>query len=151
MNLVNSFKNKVLELKNIKNYELVFVVLLLLYLISNVSTPYDLAPHINNAYMYISLFAIVILLLLNSNPLIALLFAIVALIFLQRSKKVDHGVMAPSNANKTAAMENLNTHLSIKTLEEEMVGQIDRHPDNIVSQNSYHPVMCDSHDASYVN
>ena len=151
MNLVNSFKNKVLELKNIKNYELVFVVLLLLYLISNVSTPYDLAPHINNAYMYISLFAIVILLLLNSNPLIALLFAIVALIFLQRSKKVDHGVMAPSNANKTAAMENLNTHLSIKTLEEEMVGQIDRHPDNIVSQNSYHPIMCDSHDASYVN
>ena len=101
--------------------------------------------------MYISLFAIVILLLLNSNPLIALLFAIIALIFLQRSKKVDHGVMAPSNANKTAAMENLNTHLSIKTLEEEMVGQIDRHPDNIVSQNSYHPVMCDSHDASYVN
>lgn len=151
MNLVNSFKNKVLELKNIKNYELVFVVLLVLYLISNVSTPYDLAPHINNAYMYISLFAIVILLLLNSNPLIALLFAIVALIFLQRSKKVDHGVMAPSNANKTAAMENLNTHLSIKTLEEEMVGQIDRHPDNIVSQNSYHPIMCDSHDASYVN
>lgn len=151
MNLVNSFKNKVLELKNIKNYELVFVVLLLLYLISNVSTPYDLAPHINNAYMYISLFAIVILLLLNSNQLIALLFAIIALIFLQRSKKVDHGVMAPSNANKTAAMENLNTHLSIKTLEEEMVGQIDRHPDNIVSQNSYHPVMCDSHDASYVN
>lgn len=151
MNLVNSFKNKVLELKNIKNYELVFVVLLLLYLISNVSTPYDLAPHINNAYMYISLFAIVIVLLLNSNPLIALLFAIIALIFLQRSKKVDHGVMAPSNANKTAAMENLNTHLSIKTLEEEMVGQIDRHPDNIVSQNSYHPVMCDSHDASYVN
>lgn len=151
MNLVNSFKNKVLELKNIKNYELVFVVLLLLYLISNVSTPYDFAPHINNAYTYISLFAIVILLLLNSNPLIALLFAFIALIFLQRSKKVDHRVMAPSNANKTAAMENLNTHLSIKTLEEEMVGQIDRQPDNIISQNSYHPVMCNSHDASYVN
>ena len=151
MNLVNSFKNKVLELKNITNYELVFVVLLLLYLISNVSTPYDFAPHINNAYTYISLFAIVILLLLNSNPLIALLFAFIALIFLQRSKKVDHGVMAPSNANKTAAMENLNTHLSIKTLEEEIVGKIDRQPDNIISQNSYHPVMCDSHDASYVN
>ena len=151
MNLVNSFKNKVLELKNIKNYELVFVVLLLLYLISNVSTPYDFAPHINNAYTYISLFAIVILLLLNSNPLIALLFAFIALIFLQRSKKVDHGVMAPSNANKTTAMENLNTHLSIKTLEEEIVGKIDRQPDNIISQNSYHPVMCDSHDASYVN
>jgi hypothetical protein len=151
MNLVNNFKNKVLELKNIKNYELVFVILLLLYLISDVYTPYDLAPHINSAHTYISLFAIFILLLLNSNPLIAFFFAIVALIFLQRSSKVDHRVMAPSNANKTVAMENLNNHLSIKTLEEEMVGQIDRQPDNIVSQNSYHPVMCDSHDASYVN
>jgi len=151
MNLVNNFKNKVLELKNIKNYEIVFVVLLLLYLISDVYTPYDLAPHINSAHTYISLFAIFILLLLNSNPLIALFFAIVALIFLQRSSKVDHRVMAPSNANKTAAMENLNHHLSTKTLEEEMVGQIDRQPDNIISQNSYHPVMCDSHDASYVN
>jgi len=151
MNLVNNLKNKVLELKNIKSYELVFVVLLLLYLISDVLTPYDLAPHINNAHMYISLFAIFILLLLNTNPLIAVFFAIVALIFLQRSKKVDHVVMAPSTVNKTSAMQNLNSHLSIKTLEEEMVGQIDRQPDNIISQNSYHPVMCDSHDASYIN
>jgi hypothetical protein len=151
MNLVNNFTNKVQELKNIKSYELVFVILLILYLISDVLTPYDLAPHINNAHMYISLFAIFILLLLNTNPLIALFFAIVALIFLQRSKKVDHVVMAPSSANKTSAMQNLNSHLSIKTLEEEMVGQIDRQPDNIISPNSYHPVMCDSHDASYVN
>jgi hypothetical protein len=151
MNLVNNFTNKVLELKNIKSYELIFVILLLLYLISDVLTPYDLAPHINNAHMYISLFAIFILLLLNTNPLIALFFAIVAIIFLQRSKKVDHVVMAPSTANKTSAMQNLNSHLSIKTLEEEMVGQIDRQPDNIISPNSYHPVMCDAHDASYVN
>jgi len=151
MNLVNNFTNKVLELKNIKGYELIFVILLLLYLISDVLTPYDLAPHINNAHMYISLFAIFILLLLNTNPLIALFFAIVAIIFLQRSKKVDHVVMAPSTANKTSAMQNLNSHLSIKTLEEEMVGQIDRQPDNIISPNSYHPVMCDAHDASYVN
>ena len=151
MNLVNNFKAKVLQLKNMKSFEIAFVVVLILYLVSNVSTPYDLAPHINNVYMYVSLFAIVILLSLNTNPLIAVLFAFVALIFLQRSKSVDHKVMAPSNANKTATMENLNSHLTIKTLEEEMVGQIDRQPDNIVNQNTYHPVMCDSHDASYVN
>jgi hypothetical protein len=151
MNLVNNFKTKVLQLKNMKSFEIAFVVVLILYLVSNVSTPYDLAPHINNVYMYVSLFAIVILLSLNTNPLIALLFAFVALIFLQRSKSVDHRVMAPSNANKTATMENLNSHLTIKTLEEEMVGQIDRQPDNIVSQNTYHPVMCDAHDASQLN
>jgi hypothetical protein len=151
MNLVNNLKNKALELQNIKSYELVFVILLILYLVSNVSTPYDLAPQINNAYMYISLFAIFILLLLNSNPFIAIFFAIVAVIFLQRSKKVDHKVMAPSTTNKTAAMNNMNSHLTIKSLEEEMVGQIDRQPDNIVNPTTYHPVMCDSHDASFIN
>ena len=43
------------KLANIKSYELIFVVLLLLYLISGVSTPYNYAPHINNIYMYFSL------------------------------------------------------------------------------------------------
>jgi hypothetical protein len=59
--------------------------------------------------------------------------------------------MAPSNANKTSAMNNMNSHLSVKSLEEEMVGQIDRQPDNIVNPTTYHPVMCDSHDASFIN
>jgi len=151
MNLVNNLKNNVLQLKNIKSYELIFVIVLLLYLVSNVSTPYDLAPQINNAYMYISLFAVVILLLLNSNPLIAIFFAFVAVIFIQRASKVDHLIMAPSTSNKTSAMTNLNLHLSEKTLEEEMVGQIDRQPDNIINQNTYHPVLCESHNASSVN
>jgi hypothetical protein len=101
--------------------------------------------------MYISLFAITILLLLNSNPLIAILFAFVAIIFLQRSKKTDHSVMAPSTRNKTAAMTNMNTDLTIKSLEEEMVGQIDRQPDNISSLSTYNPVMCNYHNASDVN
>jgi len=151
MNLVNYFKNEVLELKKITPYELVFIIVLILYLISNISTPYDLAPQVNNAYMYISLFAITILLLLNSNPLIAILFAFVAIIFLQRSKKTDHSVMAPSTSNKTAAMTNMNTDLTIKSLEEEMVGQIDRQPDNISSLSTYNPVMCNYHNASDVN
>ena len=101
--------------------------------------------------MYISLFAIFILILLNSNPFIALFFAIVALVFMQRSKKVDHTVMASSTTNKTSAMNNMNSFLSVKSLEEEMVGQIDRQPDNIANHTTYHPVMCDSHDASVVN
>ena len=151
MNLVNYFKNEMLELKKITPYELVFIIVLILYLISNISTPYDLAPQVNNAYMYISLFAITILLLLNSNPLIAILFAFVAIIFLQRSKKTDHRVMAPSTSNKTAAMTNMNKDLTIKSLEEEMVGQIDRQPDNISSLSTYNPVMCNYHNASDVN
>lgn len=151
MNLVNIFKNNLLQLKTIKTYELVFIIVLILYLISNISTPYDLAPQVNNAYMYVSLFAITILLLLNSNPLIAILFAFVAIIFLQRSKKTDHHVMAPSTNNKRVAMTNMNTHLTTTSLEEEMVGQIDRQPDNITSLSTYNPVMCDYHNASDIN
>ena len=59
--------------------------------------------------------------------------------------------MASSTTNKTSAMNNMNSFLSVKSLEEEMVGQIDRQPDNIVNHTTYHPVMCDSHDASVVN
>lgn len=114
------------------------VVVILLYLISNVSTPYELAPYINNVYTYFSLIAIVILLFLKSNPIIALFFGIAALIFVTRSNKVDHGVMAPSTLNKSVNMMNLNTNTNTSmntntninnimkqtSLEEELVGII---------------------------
>ena len=63
-----------------------------------------MAPHINNIYTYFSLIAIVILLFLNTNPLIALFFGIAAIIFVMRSRNVDHRVMAPSTFNKSQNM-----------------------------------------------
>jgi hypothetical protein len=121
-----------------------------------VSTPYELAPYINNIYTYFSLIAIVILLFLKTNPLIALFFGIAALIFVLRSNKVDHGVMAPSTHNKSLAMINLNSNTSNSTnnnitqttLEEELIGLIQKQPDNIINTNSYHPVSCETHNAS---
>ena len=110
LNISTNFKN----LKNITTNEIILVVLILLYLISNVSTPYELAPYINNIYTYFSLIAIVILLFLKTNPLIALFFGIAALIFVLRSNKVDHGVMAPSTHNKSLAMINLNSNMGFK-------------------------------------
>ncbi len=150
MNLVNSLDNNFKKLKNSKTYEVAFIGLLVLYLLSNVSTPYEFAPYINNVYMYFSLLAIVILLVLHSNPLIALFFGIVAFVFLQRSKKVDHNVMKPSDNNKYMAMKKLNDHLKTRSLEEEVVGQIEKRPDNITSTGNYHPVMCESYNASIV-
>ena len=138
------------KLANIKSYEIIFIVLLLLYLISNVSTPYNYAPHINNIYMYFSLIIIFIILLLNSNPLIALLFAGVALVFLRRSKKVDHGVMAQSEHTKASKMAVMNSHLNSKSLEEEMVTLIEQRPENISSIENYNPVICDAHSASNI-
>jgi len=138
------------NLAKIKSYELIFVVLLLLYLISGVSTPYNYAPHINNIYMYFSLIVIFIILLMNSNPLIALLFAGVAFVFLRRSKKVDHGVMAQSENTKASKMAVMNSHLNSKSLEEEMVNLIEQRPENIASIENYNPVICDAHSASNI-
>ena len=55
MDSINKFtkilKGNTANMANIKSYEILFIVLLLLYLISDVSTPYNFAPHINNIYM----------------------------------------------------------------------------------------------------
>jgi hypothetical protein len=150
LNISTNFKN----LKNITTYEIILVVLIILYLISNVSTPYELAPYINNIYTYFSLIAIVILLFLKSNPLIAVFFGIAALIFVTRSNKVDHGVMAPSTRNKSLAMINLNNNsaanniINQTSLEEELISSIQKQPDNIKNTNTYHPVSCETHNAS---
>ena len=153
LNISTNFKN----LKNITTNEIILIILILLYLISNVSTPYELAPYINNIYTYFSLIAIVILLFLKTNPLIALFFGIAALIFVLRSNKVDHGVMAPSTHNKSLAMINLNSNtnnsnniITQTTLEEELIGLIQKQPDNIINTNSYHPVSCETHNASHI-
>lgn len=160
MNSLNTISTNFKNLKNITTNEIILVVLILLYLISNVSTPYELAPYINNMYTYFSLIAIVILLFLKSNPIIALFFGIAALIFVIRSNKVDHGVMAPSTHNKSLAMINLNSItnnntnndigniITQTTLEEEVIGLIQKQPDNIINTNSYHPVSCETHNAS---
>ena len=159
MNSVNNISNNFKNLKNITTNEIFLVVVILLYLISNVSTPYELAPYINNIYTYFSLIAIVVLLFLKSNPLIALFFGIAAFIFVTRSNKVDHGVMAPSTHNKSLNMMNLNTNTNTNinsntnimkqpSLEEELIGTIQKQPDNIINTNSYHPVSCETHNAS---
>lgn len=151
MDSVNNISNNFKKLKNISSYEIIFVVLIILYLISNVSTPYELAPYINNIYTYLSLIAIVILLFLNTNPLIALFFGIAGIIFIIRSSKVDHAVMAPSTSNKSSEMIKLNNNINSinnNSLEEEVIGQIQKQPDNIMNTNNYHPVSCETHNAS---
>ena len=148
--ITNILKKNTANLNKIKPFEAIFIVLLIMYLISNVSTPYNFASHVNTIYTYLSLIIIFILLFLNSNPLIAILFGIVAVVFLQRSKKVDHITMSQSDANRSSKMEKLNTHLTSVSLEEEIVKLIEARPKNITSVENYNPVICDSHNASNI-
>ena len=147
MKLLNKSVN---NLSNMKTYEILFLVLLVLYLVSGVATPYNLAPYVNNLFSYVSLLAIVVVLLLYSNPLLAIFFGIVALVLVNRSKKVDHNIMNPSQENKNAALNKLNIYLKVKSLEEDVVGQVEKNPDNIPGPSSYHPVLCKTHNASQV-
>ena len=143
--------NKTVDsLKNMKPHEFILVLLLLAYLVSGVSTPYELSSYVNNTFMNLSLVAFTIVLFLYGSPLNALLFAGVACVFVYRSRKVSHDVMKPSQKKNDRKMAQLNTHLTKNSLEEEMVGQVVRNIDNIPGPTSYHPVLCDSHNATKV-
>jgi hypothetical protein len=136
--------------KNLKPYEFILVLLLVSYLVSGVSTPYELSSYVNNTFMHLSLVAFAIILFLYGSPLLALLFVGVACVFVFRSNNVSHAVMKPSQKKNDRKMSELNTHLTKTSLEEELVGQVVRNPENIPGPSSFHPVLCDSHNASKV-
>ena len=144
------FSKTVKSFKNLKPYELMLFLLLVIYLVSGVSTPYELSPYVNNIFMYLSLFAFSVVLYLYGNPLLSAFFLFVSFIFMKRSNKVSHKVMKPSQEKKNNTITQLNSHLAEKTLEEQIVGQIQKHPDNIPTPSSYHPVLCETHNASKI-
>jgi uncharacterized protein YybS (DUF2232 family) len=145
-NIVNYFG----KLKNLTIYEIILFILLIAYLVSNVSTPYYLSQHINNSFTYLSLIVIVVLIFLYSNPILAILFGIVAIIFINRSKQTSPKMIKPSLENKNKALKNLNQNLNKKTLEEDIVKQMIKKPMNILGPEEYHPVICDAHNASII-
>ncbi len=144
------FSKTVKSFKNLKPYEFILFVLLVLYLVSGVSTPYELSPYVNNMFMYLSLFAFSVVLYLYGNPLLAAFFFFVSFVFINRSNNVSHKVMKPSQKKKDITMRQLNNPMLQKTLEEEIVGQIQKHPNNIPGPSSYQPLLCDSHNATKI-
>ena len=145
-NIVNYFG----KLKNLTTYEIVLFVLLIVYLVSGVSTPYYLSPYVNNSYTYLSLIVIAVLIYLYSNPILAILFGLVALVFINRSKETSPETIKPSQKNKNKVLKNLNQNLNEKTLEEDIVKQMVEKPMNILGSEQYHPVTCDNHNAGLI-
>ncbi len=144
-------KKSLNNVTSMKTYEVLLFVVLVLYLVSGVSTPYSLAPYVNNVFMHLSLVALVVVsYLYGKNVVLTLFLAIVAFVFVNRSSKVSHIKMKPSEDNKKTNLKSLNKHLSEKTLEEEVVGQVVKNVDNSPNPSSYNPVLCDSHNADEV-
>lgn len=152
MKVLNKSMNQMKNIGNMKTIEILFIVLLVLFLISGVNVPYNLTPYVNNVFMYGSLVALVILLFLNNKYALAIIFAVAAFVLINRSSKISHQVMKPSTQNKNNTLNNLNTHLTKTSLEEEVVGSMNKKPDNIPGPSSYQPVLCSSsHSASDIN
>ena len=76
LNLNQNLRKTYNKFSAMKTYEILLVAILILYLISGVNTPYNMAPYVNNLFMYMSLLCIIILLYLHSNILLVILFAV---------------------------------------------------------------------------
>lgn len=140
---------ELVNLKNMSSLQIIFIILIAIYILSGVNTPYNLTQHINKPFIYASLFIAVIVIYLYTNKILTLVFLIGVLVFLYRSQKVDLNFNKPSQENKNKVLKNLNTHLTEKTLEEEIVSSIKK-LDNIPNSANYHPVLCDSHNAENI-
>mgnify|MGYP006196001967 CR=1 FL=1 len=140
---------ELLNLKNMSSLQIIFIVLIIIYILSGVNVPYNLTQYLNKPFVYASLFISVIVLYLYTNNILALVFLIGILVFINRSRTTDLTINKPSQQNKNNVLKNLNSHLTEKTLEEEIVGSIKK-LDNIPNTSNYHPVLCDSHDAENI-
>ena len=140
---------ELVNLKNMSSLQIIFIVLIVIYILSGVNIPYNLTQHLNKPFIYASLFIAVIVLYLYTNNILTVVFLIGVLVFINRSQKIDLNLNKPSQENKNKVLKNLNTHLTQKTLEEEIVGSIKK-LDNIPNTSNYHPVLCDSHNAERI-
>ena len=140
---------ELVNLKNMSSLQIIFIVLIVIYILSGVNIPYNLTQHLNKPFIYASLFIAVIVLYLYSNNILTVVFLIGVLVFINRSQKIDLNLNKPSQENKNKVLKNLNTHLTEKTLEEEIVGSIKK-IDNVPNSSNYHPILCDSHNAENI-
>tara|TARA_B100001093_G_scaffold423819_1_gene416847 strand:+ start:623 stop:1063 length:441 start_codon:yes stop_codon:yes gene_type:complete len=140
---------ELVNLKNMSILQIIFIVLIAIYILSGVNIPYNLTQHLNKPFIYASLFIGVAVLYLYSNNILAFVFLIGVLVFINRSQKIDLNLNKPSQENKNKVLKNLNTHLTEKTLEEEIVGSIKK-IDNVPNSSNYHPILCDAHNAENI-
>ena len=126
-------------LKTLKIYEIIFIVLMLLYIISGFQLSNYLGNYINNIFTYISLFLFSVILFKTSNYIVAVLFVITLIVFFMRNKVIYNVNITSSESNKEETLKVLNKNNN-KTLEEEMVDNIVK-PPKIFTKAEYEPVL----------
>ena len=145
---MNLFDVTVVNLKKLKLYEILIILILLVYIFGG--KEYSIPLYVNIIFSYASLIALSVVIYLYGNSILAIIFLIASLVFINRNYILSNNLVQDGEYKKKNKMNNLNKHLTNVTLEEEIVGQVEKKPDNTPSTSNYHPVLCDSHNASKI-
>lgn len=106
--------------------EMVLFVAFILYVVLPINTPKFLAPYIDSVFGMVVLFCITVSLFVYTNPVLGVLYILVAYEVLRRSstnKGVKNAVImeyTPSQSTKDADMRSMNPSVE-KTVEEEVI------------------------------
>ena len=133
-----------------KRSELILFILFVIYILFNIRTPHYLASYVDTVGGYVVVVGLFILLCKAVSVwAVAALGAVALIIFVQRSR-VSTGTAAmslflPSENQKTNFFSNIN-EMPV-TLEEEMVHKMAPFQGHIADDETYKPVLNDTHDA----
>ena len=135
--------------------ELILTIILIIYLILGIKTPQPVASLVDNIVGKIVIFVIVIYMFLYKNPILAIISLFVAFDLMRRSSSsMFNSVMQtyiPSEYNKMGQFTAFNQFPY--TLEQEVVNKMAPIVQSgfVLNKASYHPMLDNLHDASYVN
>lgn len=107
-------------------FEMILFVGFVLYIVLPIRTPGFLAPYIDSIFGMIVLFCITVSLFVYTNPILGVLYILVAYEVLRRSSSNKGNTKAiimeytPSQTTKDADMRNMNVVIE-KTVEEEVI------------------------------
>jgi len=156
MKLIKNF------VKEVKNHEIVLGILMILYLLSGVETPHQIAQYIANVFGYGVLIVLAVIIFINTNPCLGILVAISFVVLAYRSNAAHPTNVMPSDNYKNTIMKSLNAGnesvvsenagmqlSSSKPLEEEVVERVEviSSSNNNLGQSSYDSVYDDVHGA----
>jgi hypothetical protein len=136
-----------------KRSELILFILFIIYILFNIRTPHYIASYVDSVGGYIVVVGLFILLCKSVSVwAVAALGAVAMIIFVQRSRvstgTAGMSLFLPSEMQKTNYLSNIN-EMPV-TLEEEMVHKMAPFQGHIADDQSFKPVLNDTHDASRV-
>lgn len=97
-----------LNLREIKNHDVILGIILLIYIFGGYQTPYEIAPYINNFIGYMIMLVIFSIGLKNANVIVAILLGLAFVVLVQRSREADPKNVMPSQNYRDSVMSALN-------------------------------------------